>query len=122
MILKLLADHVVKQSPTCGEIREILHGGDWSPNVALAIDIGSTNAHWHATFDEIYFVLDGWLELQLYDPANDARTTQILTANELCVITRGVHHQVINSSPHNRLCVITTPQFEIGDEILSDRL
>jgi mannose-6-phosphate isomerase-like protein (cupin superfamily) len=121
MILKLVADHVVKQSPTCGEIREILHGAEWSPNVALAIDIGRTTAHWHATFDEIYFVLDGWLELQLYDPASDVRSTQVLAANELCVITRGVHHQVTNSSPQNRLCVITTPHFELGDEILSDR-
>jgi hypothetical protein len=42
MILKLLADHAVKQSPTCGEIREILHGGEWSPNIALAMDIDRT--------------------------------------------------------------------------------
>jgi hypothetical protein len=39
MILKVLADHAVKQSSTCGEIREILHGGEWSPNIALAMDI-----------------------------------------------------------------------------------
>ena len=122
MILKLLADHAVKQSPTCGEIREILHGGDWSPNVALAIDIDRTTAHWHATFDEIYFVLDGWLELQLYDPATDTRRTQVLAANELCVITRGVHHQVTNSSPQNRLCVITTPRFDPADEVISEEL
>jgi mannose-6-phosphate isomerase-like protein (cupin superfamily) len=122
MILKLLADHAVKQSPNCGEIREILHGAEWSPNVALAIDIGCTTAHWHATFDEIYFVLDGWLELQLYDPANDTRRTQVLAANELCVITRGVHHQVTSASSGNRLSIITTPCFDPADQVVSDKL
>jgi mannose-6-phosphate isomerase-like protein (cupin superfamily) len=122
MILKLLTDHVVKQSPTCGEIREVLRASEWSPNLALAIDISRTTAHSHTSFDEIYFVLDGWLELRLYDPADGSRSTQRLEANELCVITRGIHHQVAAASPHNRLCVITTPQFDPNDEVISVQL
>src|SRR5688572_1282928 len=98
MILKLLADHVVKESPTCGEIREILRGTEFSPNIALAVNIGRTTAHWHATFDEIYFVLDGTLTLRIYDPAADAFSTHTLAANELCVITRGIHHVVAEAS------------------------
>jgi mannose-6-phosphate isomerase-like protein (cupin superfamily) len=122
MIVKLLADHAVKHSPTCGEIREILHGAEWSPNIALAFDLQPTVAHWHATFDEIYFVLDGSLEVRLFDPASNFRWSVILAANELCVITRGTHHQVVVASRPNRLCVITTPRFDPADEIVSDKL
>lgn len=122
MILKLRADHVVKQSPTCGEIREILRGAEFSPNVALAVNIGPTTAHWHAGFDEIYFVLDGEIELQLHDPATNATTTPRLGANELCVIPRGTHHRIVTASAENRLSVLTMPRFDPADEILSDRL
>ncbi len=124
MILKHLADHFVKSSPTCGEIREILRGGECSPNVAIAIDIGVTIPHWHATFEEIYFVLDGSLELRTLDPAaaDPAPQTILLGANELAVIPRGVHHQIIRASTPNRLAILTTPRFDPGDEVVSDRL
>lgn len=122
MIFKGLADHVVKQSSTCGEIREILRGGEYSPNLALAIGIGPTTAHYHETFDEIYFVLDGSLVLKLYDPVRDELTTRRVDANELCVIIKGVHHQVIEATPENRLCVITVPRFDMADEHLSEKI
>lgn len=122
MLIKHLADHVVKSSPTCGEIHEILCGNEFSPNVALAFDIGPTKAHFHTTFDEIYFVLDGSIRLTLFDPATGQVTHQDLAANELCVITRGIHHRVTAASPANRLCVITTPQFSAGDEQLSSEI
>ncbi|HEX9168374.1 MAG TPA: hypothetical protein VF886_05515 [Roseiarcus sp.] len=63
MITKLMRDHVVKTSPFCGAIHEILSGKEYSPSIALAIDIRETVAHYHQTFDEIYFVLDGEITL-----------------------------------------------------------
>lgn len=39
MIYKLVKDHIVKQTETCGEIREILIGAEYSPNIALAMNI-----------------------------------------------------------------------------------
>lgn len=119
MIVKHAADHAVKQSPTCGRILEILHGGEWSPNIAMALNLRPTVAHWHATFEEIYLVLDGSLDLRLLDPATSERRTVTLAANELCVIPRGTHHQVIAATPENRLCVITTPRFDASDEVVS---
>jgi hypothetical protein len=59
MITKLLSDQVVKTSPFCGAIHEILTGAEYSPSIALAIDIRETVPHFHKTFDEIYFVVDG---------------------------------------------------------------
>ena len=122
MILKLAADHVIKQSPTCGEIHEILRHGEYSPTIALALNIGPTTPHYHLTYDETYFVLDGTLELKLHDPSTNTTSTHKLEANELCVITKGIHHQVIHASPANRLCVISVPAFDLADEHLSDKL
>jgi mannose-6-phosphate isomerase-like protein (cupin superfamily) len=122
MITKLLSDHVVKTSPFCGAIHEILTGAEYSPSIALAIDIRETVPHFHKTFDEIYFVLDGEIALTLHDPATGKTTEQKLVADELCVITKGVHHKVAASSPNNRLCVICVPHFDARDEHKSEAL
>jgi mannose-6-phosphate isomerase-like protein (cupin superfamily) len=122
MITKLLSDQVVKTSPFCGAIHEILTGVEYSPSIALAIDIRETVPHFHKTFDEIYFVLDGEIALTLHDPANGKTTEQKLRADELCVITKGVHHKVAASSAKNRLCVICVPHFDAADEHKSETL
>ncbi len=122
MILKLAADHIVNHSPTCGEIHQILQHGEYSPTIALALNIGRTTAHYHLGYDETYFVLDGTLELKLYDPSTRITSTHRLGANELCVITKGIHHQVVHASPANRLCIISVPAFDLADEHLSDNL
>jgi mannose-6-phosphate isomerase-like protein (cupin superfamily) len=122
MITKLLRDHVVKTSPFCGAIHEILTGAEYSPSIALAIDIRETVPHFHKTFDEIYFVLDGEITLTLHDPANGKTIEQRLGADELCVISKSVHHKVAASSPKNRLCVICVPHFDPRDETKSEAL
>jgi mannose-6-phosphate isomerase-like protein (cupin superfamily) len=122
MILRHLADHIVKTSPTCGAIHEILRDGECSPNLALAFNIGRTVPHYHTTFDEIYFVLDGTIDLRLHDPASALTTVHRLEANEVCVITRGIHHEILSASPANRLAVITSPRFDMSDEHASEVL
>ena len=123
MIVRLLKDQTIHESPTCGPVQEILTG-DLYPflNVAVAHDIEPTDAHYHLGFDEIYFVLDGRLELRFYDPSEDRTWSQALGPDELCVITRGIHHVVTEAPRPNRLCVITVPRFDPEDEHLSDRL
>ena len=90
------------------------------PNIIIAIDIHDTKAHYHNTFDEIYFVLDGEIYLKLYDPATKELIEQRLGKNELCVITKGAHHCVTKFSEKNRLCVISVPSFDPSDEHPSD--
>jgi mannose-6-phosphate isomerase-like protein (cupin superfamily) len=123
MIVKLLKDHIVKQSPTCGELREILIGDEYPfLNIAVADNLKPTKAHFHREFDEVYFVLDGYIGPKLYDPKTDRIWTEYLGANELCVISKGVHHEVTEASDTNKLCVISVPQFHSGDETLSDKI
>ena len=123
MIVKLLKDHIVKQSTTFGELRETFIG-DECPflNIAVADNIEPTKAHFHREFDGIYFVLDGYVGLKLNDPKSDRIWTEYLGANELCVISKGVHHEVTEASDTSKLCVISVPQFHSGDETLSDNI
>jgi len=66
--------------------------------------------------------LDGNISLRLYDPDTEKIIEQKLTANELCVIIKGIHHGLIESSTENRLCVITVPNFVDSDETPSDKI
>jgi mannose-6-phosphate isomerase-like protein (cupin superfamily) len=122
MLTKKLADHLIVHSPFCGEIREIIGGNDYDKlGLAVAVGIEPTTAHYHKTFDEIYFVLDGELELKFYDPAADKTWHEVLSANEL-VVSIGIHHKVVRASEHNRLCVVSVPPFHADDENPSDKV
>lgn len=123
MIIKHRADQLVINSPTCGEVHEILKKGDYEPfGVAVCFNIKSTEGHYHQTFDETYFVLDGQITLKIYDPSNQKITTHLLNPNELCVVSKGLHHKVINATEKNRLCVISAPPFHADDEHPSDKV
>jgi len=123
MLTKKLGDHIVVHSPFCGEIREIITGADYDKlGIAVAIDIKPTTAHFHKTFDEIYFVLDGEIELEFYDPATENTLNEVLTANELTVVSKGVHHRVVRASERNRLCVVSAPPFHEDDENPSGKI
>lgn len=50
MIVKQTKDHKVIQTGICGEIREILSGNDYSFDIALAINIDETTAHYQKGF------------------------------------------------------------------------
>ena len=45
------------------KIHEILIGAEYFVKVAIALDVLPTKAHYHKSFDEIYFVLDGSINL-----------------------------------------------------------
>lgn len=93
MIVRKETDHVIKTSPFCGPIREILRQQDYDPlSIAVVEDIEPTTAHYHEGFEEIYFMLEGSLTLQLYDPRADRIWKETLGRGgryELGVIPRG---------------------------------
>jgi mannose-6-phosphate isomerase-like protein (cupin superfamily) len=89
-------------------------------NVAVCPNIRPTIGHFHPEFDEIYFVLDGWIELKTYDPSTDSYAEQRLGSEELVLIPAGVHHKVTASADVNRLCVLMIPGFR--GEVPSDKL
>ncbi len=122
MIIKKAKDHIVKMNPLCGEIREILREEYEPMSIAIAKDIGPTTAHFHEAFDEIYFLLDGTMTLKIYDPRTGKTQVEMLRENELCVITKRIHHKIEKSSDKNRLCAICCPPFDHKDEHVSDKI
>jgi mannose-6-phosphate isomerase-like protein (cupin superfamily) len=95
LLVKFKGDHVHVQSPVCGSLIEILRGPEFAPSVAILEDVRSTIGHYHENFDEVYFVLDGSLDVKLFEPKSGSLTEIKLHRYELCVIPRGVHHQII---------------------------
>jgi mannose-6-phosphate isomerase-like protein (cupin superfamily) len=123
VIIKHVSDIIPEHSPTCGQGLEILTGKDYAPfSVAVFMDIKPTIPHYHETFEETYFVLDGSITLGLYDPSTDQYSSVVLNANELCVIPKLTHHGISEASNSNRLCVLAAPPFHMDDEHLSDKL
>lgn len=123
VILKHISDQHIVNSPTCGKVHEILRIGEYDPlGIAIAINIKPTQGHFHLTFDEIYFVLDGYVILEIYDPRTEEKAVYDIKENELCVITKGVHHKIIDASENNRLCVISAPPFHRDDELPSRKI
>ena len=121
MLVKLVADMVKTQTVTCGEVDRILSTADYAKlNVAICPNIKPTIAHYHPEFDEIYFMLDGWIHLRTYDPTTGRYSEQRLGANELALFPMGMHHVIDQSSSVNRLCVLMLPGF-LG-EVPSDKL
>lgn len=123
MLIKYLKNHVVIDSPTCGSVHEVITNTDGNPyGLAISENIKETHAHFHRTFEETYFLLDGELEVKIYEPETERLSTVHLKANELMVIPKGVHHKVVNGSEMNRLCIISFPPFHGDDENPSDKI
>ena len=121
-IIALARDHVHVKSPFCGDLIEVLRGRQSAPDIAVLIDVRPTKAHYHNTFEEVYFVLDGALSLRLFDPDEGETEEYLLAPHEVCVIPRRTHHQIASSSYHNRLCVLCIPCFDPNDETPSDKI
>jgi len=120
MIVKRQRDQIHIQSSTCGALFEVLSGPDVTPTIAMVRDIRVTVPHYHREFEELYFVLEGTLTIRLYEPDIERMSDVELRKHELCVIPRGVHHQVIRSSYENLLCALSVPHFDKDDEHRSD--
>jgi len=120
IIVKKQKDYTPIVTRTCGALTEILAEPHVTPAIALVRDIRVTVPHFHREFEELYWVLDGEMTIRLYEPDERRFTDVELRKHELCVIRRGVHHQVARSSYENLLCALSVPYFEKNDETPSD--
>jgi mannose-6-phosphate isomerase-like protein (cupin superfamily) len=88
----------------------------------VLLDVTKTVAHYHRGFDEVFFVLDGALNVRLFDPTSGLTSDHLLSEHEACIIPHGVHHQITSATQHNRLCVLCAPHFDREDETVSDHI
>lgn len=123
MITKKYADHNVLDSPYAREMREIINSNEYErAGVAIAVDMEQMDAHYHKTFDQIFFVLDGDMKFKFYDPQNGNTWTVESSLNDLVIVKEGIHHKVLRASEHNRLLVVSIPQYDPDDENPSDKI
>ena len=122
MIVRKAGDHEVKLTPS-GEVREILRGGDYAAlSLAIVVNARPSRAHYHEGFDEIYLLLDGSLRVRFHDPLTAQTWEESLQANEVCVITKGLHYCITQASDRNRLCAIAIPRYDPADDLASQSL
>lgn len=123
VVIKKKENQIAAQSPFCGNLTLVSTPAD-SPKMDMALfyDIKKTKGHFHQNFEEVYLVVDGWLELEFYEPHTERKTEVRLEADEMVMIRPGVHHRIVNSSEKNRLYVMCLPGFNHADEIASDIL
>jgi len=123
VITKKYAEHNVLDSPYAREMREIINSSEYEKaGVAIAVDLEQMDAHYHKTFDEIFFVLDGDMKFEFYDPETENIWTVESSANDLVIVKKGIHHKVLGASEHNRLLVVSIPPYYPDDENPSDKI
>lgn len=123
IIVKKHKDQCLKTSPTCGDILEILSNFD-NPRIEIAMvfNVKPIAGHYHLGFEEIFLVLDGVINILFYEPSKDLVSEVTLRANELIVLTPGIHHRIASASEKNRLCIVTIPRFDPNDEYVSEKI
>lgn len=123
MITKKYSDHNVLDSLYAREMREIIGANEYEKaGVAIAVDLEQMDAHYHNTFDEIFFVLDGDMKFEFYDPKTEKIWIEELTLNETIIVAKGIHHKVLRASENNRLFVVSIPPYHPDDENPSDKI
>jgi len=123
MIKKKYSDHTVLDCPYAKEMREIISSEEYDKaGVAIAVDLEHMDAHYHNTFDEVYFVLEGNLKFQFYDPNTGKTWIENLEPNETVIVSKGIHHKILRASEHNRLFVVSIPPYHPDDENPSDKI
>ncbi len=123
MVTKKYTEHNVLDSPYAREMREIINSSEYEKaSMAIAVDLEQMDAHYHKTFDQIFFVLVGDMKFEFYVPANGNVWTVESSVNDLVIVKEGIHHKVLRASEHNRLLVISIPQYDPDDENPSDEI
>ena len=123
MITKKYEEHNILESPYAKEMREIISSSEYDKAaIAIAVDLEQMDAHYHNTFDEIFFVLDGDMKFEFYDPKDGNVWTEELSLNETIIVKKGIHHKILRGSEHNRLFVVSIPPYHPDDENPSDKI
>jgi mannose-6-phosphate isomerase-like protein (cupin superfamily) len=123
MIKKTPGDHILHECEYAREMREILKVSEYDKiGLAVGVDLFEMEAHYHKLFDEVFYVLEGNMDCEFYDPDKDKTWTEELSQGDTLVVPKGTHHKVTNASPKNRLMVISIPPWHADDVNPSDKI
>ena len=123
MIHKKTQDHVLYDCDYAREMRQILSPSEYDKaGLALGVDLGPMNSHYHKTFDEIFYVLEGSMNCKFYDPESGKTWSEELSSGDVLVVPKGVHHKILEASSKNKLIVMSIPPWHADDVNPSDAI
>lgn len=104
------------RSNTCGALTELLNDSTIPISITKAINIVPTTKHAHKQSVEIYWVVEGNLEIEL----TTNRETKVikLLQGTILIINPGEFHSVVKASETNEVIVLSTPPWTSDDELL----
>jgi len=102
------------ESPICGLLIDVVKTKDFS--IVKAENIGVTGKHYHKKMDEVYYLISGWLILEVKEKGKKERTVQ-LKAGDVLLLQPFDTHKIIRTSKKNELIVTCVPPWREDDEI-----
>lgn len=106
------------ETETCGLLTEVINSKDVPISIVLAENLQPTKPHYHKKAVEIYWVLEG--EVELIVTKGSEKKEVKLQNGDLVVIEKKEAHQVISASENNIVIVINSPPWEKSDEYLEN--
>ncbi len=123
MIHKKPEDQIIHECDYAREMREILGASEYDKmGLAIGVDLGPMATHFHKTFDEIFYVLEGGMNCKFHDPESGKTWTEELSEGDMLVVRKGVHHKILEASSKNRLMVMSIPPWHAEDVNPSDAI
>jgi len=102
------------KSPICGYLIDIVETEDFS--IVKAENIGIIGKHYHKKMIEAYYLISGWLTLEVKEKDKKERTIQ-LKAGDVLLLQPFDTHKVIKASKKNELIVTCVPPWREDDEV-----
>ncbi len=102
------------ETETCGMLTEVLNNKNVPVSLVLAENLQPTKPHYHKKTMEIYWVLEGKIDL-VVTKGNEKQEVK-LQASDLVVIEKKESHEVTNASENNKVIVVNSPPWEKDDE------
>jgi len=93
-------------SKRCGRLLEIFNiQGNQNLSAIIIEDVVETLGHYHTNTDELYFCLDGTIQVKIYTPSSQVKKTYTLDKYDSLLIKKDVHHKIIDATGASLLAV-----------------
>lgn len=110
------SDQMQIETETCGLLTEVVNSDDVPISIVLANDLKPTKPHYHKKAIEIYWVLEGKIDVVVTKENNKQKVE--LKSGDLVVIEKEENHEVVSASKENKVIVINNPPWKKEDEYL----
>ncbi len=105
------------QTHTCGQLLEVISQKDIPYGIALSVNIQPTKAHRNTQSIKSYWILEGWIEVEIFNIKTTQKQTIHLQEGDIITFWPNDKHRIINTSKINKLVTIKSPSWVVFDEV-----